>query len=494
MSSFLPNVIVTQALKEVPTARISDQNNLAVKVQRGMDRLYSYQHADGGWGWWKDDDTDPFMTAYVVDGLTLAQRAGYNVDQSSIDRGRTKLAEMLDAGKNEKGVAFTLEDGAYMTYALAASGAADAKYVDALFNQRSALQPYGRALLALTLNVRNDARAAQVAGEIEQTATASTASVTTHWESQRRPMLDFVEDDSTEATALSVKALSQIKPDSPVLAGAARWLVNNRRNVYYWETTKSTAFAIYGLMAYLKVSKELSPEYTLEVYVNNEQVLNQQVTAADAIAAKSFVVERKGSQVGPATEVRVVKRGAGVLYFSAGLDYFSNEQTVAAKGNAELSITREYFRLRVMTGADGKSSWKVLPLAGTGALQTGDLIVSRLHIKGKPGMYLMAEDPIPAGCEQIKNVSGIDLDYSEGHWTDWYSSREFRDAKSIFFLNYFDGDTTLQYAMRVIVPGNFNVIPARVELMYSPEISANTASGDVTLRDKPPVVRPARNR
>lgn len=493
MSSFLPNVIVTQALKDIPTARISDQNNLAVKVQRGMDRLYSYQHADGGWGWWKDDETDPFMTAYVVDGLTLAQKAGYSVDPSSIERGRNKLVEMLNSGKNEKGAAITLEDGAYMTYALAASGEIDAKYIDALFNQRATLQPYGRALLALTLDARKDARASQVAAEIEQAATASTSSVTTHWESQRRPMLDFVEDNATEATALSVKALSRIKPDSPILAGAARWLVNNRRNGYYWETTKSTAFAIYGLTEYLKVSKELDPNYTVEVYVNGEQVLNQQVTAADAIAAKSFTIERKGSQVGGATEVRVVKRGTGVLYFSAGLNYFSNEQTIAAKGNTDLNITREYFRLRVMTGADGKSSWKVLPMLGTGELRSGDLIVSRLRVTGKKGMYLMVEDPIPAGCEQVKNVSGIDLDYTEGRWSDWYSSREFRDAKSVFFLNYFDGDTTLQYAMRVQVPGKFNVIPARVELMYSPEINANTASGDVTLRDKP-VARPSRGR
>ena len=50
-----------------------------------MDRLYSYQHDDGGWGWWKDDKTDPFMTAYVVDGLTMASGAGYAVDRERID-------------------------------------------------------------------------------------------------------------------------------------------------------------------------------------------------------------------------------------------------------------------------------------------------------------------------------------------------------------------------------------------------------------------------
>ena len=80
MSSFLPNVVVAQVLKDVPTAKIRAANDLNTKVQKGMDRLYAYQHSDGGWGWWKDDKSDPFMTAYVVDGLTMANRAGFQID------------------------------------------------------------------------------------------------------------------------------------------------------------------------------------------------------------------------------------------------------------------------------------------------------------------------------------------------------------------------------------------------------------------------------
>ncbi|HEX8144554.1 MAG TPA: MG2 domain-containing protein [Pyrinomonadaceae bacterium] len=48
MSRFLPDVIVAQALRDVQTARIKKTNNLDEKVRRGLDRLYSFQHADGG--------------------------------------------------------------------------------------------------------------------------------------------------------------------------------------------------------------------------------------------------------------------------------------------------------------------------------------------------------------------------------------------------------------------------------------------------------------
>src|SRR2546428_1372808 len=103
MSSFLPNVIVAQTLKEVTNTQIRATNDLPRKVQRGLDRLYSYQHEDGGWGWWKDDTTDPFMTAYVVDGLTLASRAGFQAEQWRLERGRETLAAMLDAHKPAPG-------------------------------------------------------------------------------------------------------------------------------------------------------------------------------------------------------------------------------------------------------------------------------------------------------------------------------------------------------------------------------------------------------
>ena len=47
----------------------------AVRASRktaGLERLYTFQHEDGGWGWWQTDETHPFMTAYVLAGGTLA--------------------------------------------------------------------------------------------------------------------------------------------------------------------------------------------------------------------------------------------------------------------------------------------------------------------------------------------------------------------------------------------------------------------------------------
>lgn len=481
MSSFLPNVIVAQVLQDVPAAKIRATNDLNEKVQRGLDRLYSFQHDDGGWGWWKNDTSDPFMTAYVVDGLTLARRAGYSIDDARLTAARDRLRTMLDDEEwSANGQSPDAETRAYMIYAMASSGDDAASYVDELYKHRAALQPYGRALLALALNQRGDGRAAEVAGELEATAQANDFSA--HWEARVKSHYGSEQVMDVEATALALKALAQINPNSPLLPKAARWLVSSRSNGYYWLSTRETAFAVFGLTEYLKVSRELEPDYTLEVYVNDEQVISRHVTSADVSNAQPFVIERKGRSVTSSTRVRVVKRGHGALYLSTALEYFTGEDEVAPQASSELKLTREYLRLVVAENVNGSSSWKLEPLVGE--LRSGDYIVSKLHLAGARAEYVMIEDPIPAGCTQVAGLSGLNLNYSLGSWSDWYSAREFRDQRTVFFLNRFDGSATFQYAMRVEVPGAFRVAPARAELMYQPTVETNTGNTRLNILDK----------
>ena len=478
MSSFLPNVVVAQAVKDVKSASVSTGNDLRKKVQRGLDRLYGFQHEDGGWGWWKDDKTDPFMTAYVLDGLTMAKNASFNVEDYRIENARKKVQQLLDTGKMEDGNLFDPESRAYLLYAQQISGGADARHVNDMFTRRGELQPYARALLALTLKLRNDNRASLVASDIERSVKMSQADA--YWSSKRKPMLDFTEENDLEATAWSVKALAQINPNSEILPKAARWLVAHRRNGYYWDTTKHTAFAIYALTDYLKASRELTADYTLEVWLNSEQVLTRRVTAAEAASGQPIIVERKGSNLGPTNLVRVVKRGAGVAYVAVTVDYFTKEEPVeSSAGN--LKLTREYLRLSV-TENNGQPTWQVTPL--TGELRSGDMIVSRLRVTGAKAQYLLIEDPIPAGCEQVERFSGLDLTYRTNGWSDWYSQREFRDQRTALFVDYFDGDAVFQYALRVQTPGQFRVAPARAELMYQPGTRSNTANYRMNILDK----------
>ncbi len=117
MSSFLPNIIVTQAVRDLGLKVSLDTADVQEKIRAGIDRLSNFQHEDGGWGWWQSDDSHPFMTAYVVAGLAQAKAAGVQVDGDRIDNGAKWLAKSFAADPK---LAFDLR--AYMQYALVVAG------------------------------------------------------------------------------------------------------------------------------------------------------------------------------------------------------------------------------------------------------------------------------------------------------------------------------------------------------------------------------------
>ena len=92
MSSFLPDLIVAQAIDKLHLKSPIDRKTLIDMVNAGLERLYSYQHDDGGWGWWPYDPSRVFMTAYVVSGLGDAQRTGYQLDANRAEQ-RTQMAD-----------------------------------------------------------------------------------------------------------------------------------------------------------------------------------------------------------------------------------------------------------------------------------------------------------------------------------------------------------------------------------------------------------------
>ncbi len=147
MSSFLPNVLVANALDKLGVKSNINPQTLHKQVQAGLDRLYTYQHDDGGWGWWQTDDSHPFMTAYVLAGLSQAKAAGFDVKQDAIDKGRAWLLPQFNKSSKVR-----TDLRAYMAYALVLSGAdSNASVVDSVWGQRSTLTAYGQAVLGLAM-------------------------------------------------------------------------------------------------------------------------------------------------------------------------------------------------------------------------------------------------------------------------------------------------------------------------------------------------------
>src|SRR5436309_6284105 len=144
MSALLADIAVARTFRRLHVNR-PVRPNLDQYVNLGLQKLYRYQHSDGGWNWWEFDQTDGDMTAYVLYGLLQAKEAGYLVDDQRLLRGTEALLRLLNQERELSKRADWL-----LTLASARPNAAEKPLLQ-LAAQRSKLDIYGLASLYLAL-------------------------------------------------------------------------------------------------------------------------------------------------------------------------------------------------------------------------------------------------------------------------------------------------------------------------------------------------------
>lgn len=474
MSGFLPDIVVAKAMKDLNLQSTINTPELENKIHAGLARLYDFQHQDGGWGWWKEDDSMVFMTAYVVSGLAQAKAAGYEVKADVMENAEKWLKGQLAQHERMKA-----DLRAYVVYALALDKASDGKMLNDAYGVRKDMSSQGLSMLGLALYTAGDGRAKDVGGLVEKQAIVNDAEA--HWPSEYDSFLEFYDDDSAETTAHAVRLLSLTHPDSALLPKAALWLVNHRDGGYFWLSTKQTAMVVFGLLEYVKISHELDPDFTATVFVNDKQVMTKHFTRADAMNSNlpHVVLTTDQLQAGNNT-IRIQKSGAGRLYWTARGEYYSADKRIIQTNKISLNITRDYYRLAPQQKGE-KIVYDLVPWQGD-ALKSGDVIAVRLSVNGSDWRYLLVEDPIPAGAEFVQRDDLYELNTKVDWWGFWFTRREFHDDHAAFFQTYFDRHQEYVYLLKIVNPGKFRISPASVQPMYQPSIISTTDAATMEVK------------
>jgi hypothetical protein len=316
--------------------------------------------------------------------------------------------------------------------------------INEVWDARERLSPLGLAYLGLRVA---EPRGNVVADRLEKFAQISDSEA--YWRADRDPVMDFEVDASPETTALALKLLVKVRPKSPLVEKAARWLVNHRDEGYYWATTKQTANVIYGLADYMRITGELSPRLAAEIKLNGESVYSKELLQADALSPTPIGV-RLMPRV-PTNKLDISATGEGKLYWSAVATSYDPKPRNNIKGNRALGISRKYFRVL----PDGTT----VPFDGRAKL--GETLESRIAVTGTNWRYLMIEDPIPASAEFPRQPDGY-----------WWTHRELRDDRAVYFETWYYREREFSSRMKLTRPGKYRISPARVTPMYQPGVMA----------------------
>lgn len=493
-----------------------DLSELDAITKQSLDRLYNFQHSDGGWGWWKEGSSDHFMTAYVLWGMTLAQQAGINVKPEAL----SNAAGYLDKELVEEETSYDVQ--AWMLYALSSYharqqpgevGKFQAKAFNNLWTNRDKLNAYTRALLALAAhgfgyndqaktlvqNLENGVKVDNTPDvSIVQTgAQSSDPSVigTAHWGE------DGVywrwSDGGIEATSFALRAMLEVDPGNKLIEPVTNWLIKNRRGAQ-WSNTRDTAIVVLTLDEYLRTSREIQPQMAYELLVNGKSIATKQIGVDDALSAPTqFEIPRDVIRDG-SNEITIRRQsGTGPIYFSAQAKFFSLEEPITPAGN-EIFVRRQYFKLvNHQTLLKGFVSERV-PLNDGETVKSGERVETVLTIEAKNNYdYLIFEDLKPSGLEAVELRSGANVYAKElksgalkskkstlmnfisgANFTgrEQWVYQELRDRKVALFIDHLpEGVWQISYEMRAEIPGAFHALPVLGHAMYVPEIRTNGA-------------------
>ena len=478
--ALVADAAAARALHDAGKSSIIGKNqDLDTYVSTALQKLYRYQHPDGGWNWWEFDQTDGDMTASILGALAETDASGLAVDHERLLRGADALRRLLKDDED-------LDSRADWLLALSMVAPDDARAgMLALYGERDKLGTYSRASLALGLAhlasseaVPTDAAAQDartVAGELSAAATVEGRSAS--WPLQPGDDGCFWAGDDITMTAHVLRALLTVSPSDEHIPGAVRWLMANRDGKS-WDSAHASAEAVLALSQYIEQTGELAPNYTAQALLDGATIGT--LSATPQQTDSPLTIALTPDQLSGHRTLTIQRQGAaGALYVSEVTT--SLTPPIAAAPQTHGITVKRQFRLAV----DNPALSTAVP-SGSGIDVVLDIDADTDY------RYVKLEDHIPAGFEVTSGDAddnalpgsagngGFPIDFSDG--SVGYTRQQTRDDRVEFdFDSLPKGHTQLTYHLSAETPGLYNILDAEAALTYQPEVRGSTILAQVAV-------------
>lgn len=486
MSRFLPDILVQRTLRLNNATDAESQKlrkKLPAMVRDGVTRLSRFQHASGGWGWWEADGDDPWMTAYVLYGLSQARAEGYDINPDVMARGRAASVKLLT--KKWKNVPlWQLQNWentrAFLLYSLAGAEP-DAKQLALVRAERAntALKDLDAQALSYLVLLDKKLNSDQTAWPELENQLSNEGSQMLYWKGSGHE--EWSDWNDKTATAVGLQALIATDAKDPRIPAVLLWLMTHREDEN-WGSTRDTAWTLTALCDYLNASGGGQTQSgTVEVRLNGKALHN--VSVAPDKARGEVLLRLPWEKLRTAQNTLTLQhlKGGSPIFYAVQVRQTvgSDEPLPALSASIPIKIAREYRRFTAL--AAGADRWTLQSEPTGNTLQQGDRVRVRLSFDLPRDLsYVLIEDAFPSGCEVTERGSA-----GEGSedWNYWWSNTDVRDDRIAFFARKMTkGKHTIEYNLRAQTVGTYNALPTLLQAMYAPEVRAETAQDRVVIR------------
>ena len=449
MSRFLPDIIVKNIASRYGI-RVENEDELEKMINMGLKRLYSYQHYDGGWGWWQFDDSEDEMTGYVMWGLALARMNDIEVNPSVIASGLTYIKDRVGSDIDDGGLVDLLF--AYSYYDTLTDEMID-NLRDVSFSNLTPVQEAKFAILTHKLGMDDLSKAALKALEEDRYQL---------WEYEWIPY-----DELSLAWRIMAYSQTGFRPVERMQA-AADTLISMRKGPR-WSSTLTTAYSVMALSDLSQKLNERAKKSAVTLKVNGHEIFKGEIGNGEVKSIDVPLGYLKGD-----TNTLTLKSKRVKSFASLTVSWFSGKYPIKARSAPELSIKKELYRLDYRKKGREWVAYETPIRSGSSIRPMSRIKVKLTIIANKDIGRIIVEDPVLPGAEIDEN--DLMRRYIYDYWDSPIVGMERKNDHIAFAIPYInEGDTiTVEYVVMLQNKGVFHLMPAVAYGMYMPQSRANS--------------------
>jgi uncharacterized protein YfaS (alpha-2-macroglobulin family) len=499
-SRILPIFVLGKILDEFPIASVRDDWRRKNLGNEGIEKLLAKQGYDGGFGYWKREESWPYLTNWVTFALLEGKKAGFEVEEASLNRALTYIENFVRYGyKTRWGHYYDWTSRAFGLWLLSREGKGSDLF-STVWSHRTEMPLYARVFLMSAAhrygrNTERDVVLEELRkGVVETARTIHFAESTSEAASDG---LRLLMHSNVQTDAIALMAMLEVAPEDPMLPKVIAGILAERdpRDGGRWATTHANAWALLAASRYYETVEKDEPDFLAKIWIDDD-FGGELPFKGRSMAKVQQTIPMAKLAGADERKLTVAKEGPGKLYYRLGLKYAPEDLKLKAEDQGFL-VYRTYEE--IPTGKDEPDpeavkrledgSWQIK--AGTNIKVTINLVVR------DRANYVVVDDALPAGFEgqnprfvtsvAASGSSTVSYGGASTHrrwWYPWWSfdHTEMRDDRMLLFADRIAaGVYTYSYTARATSIGTFQLPPIKAEAMYEPERFGHSASSVVRI-------------
>ena len=391
------------------------------EMNKLLEKLQKGQQFNGSWGWWQEGSANSPITNYVIRALLPLRKDP--LIETHIRNGLLYLQNNLREFKRESllNALYTMsEAGHLMEYK---------QYLDKLkFDSLSLHEQWMFIRIKQHQNMDHERELKTVMDKKIETMLGGL-----HWGSDSYSW----ENNNMATTALAFRVLQKEEKNKELLNSIIQFFLE-KRSAGRWRNTVESAVTLETILpTILEIRSDFAKNARLSINnVSTDKFPFSQTLANDG------------------RPISISKSGGGLMYFTAWQKVF----------NVQPEPVTDKFKITTWFEKNGKTET---------FLKAGEKIKMKVRIEVlREAEYVQIEIPIPAGCT-----------YAEKKQDEWRMHKEFNKNKLVMFAEKMNkGTEVIEIELEPRYTGNYNLNPAKAELMYFPVFYGRNEMKEVEIK------------